>query len=106
MPVDPLTKDDITKSNAALFDLMVRGRLILVDESSELDRRRAAPELKDRSQLASRRQLAQSQSMLSWQEFRDQELSQGGGGGGGPTSLLLSPSRPDGPPGLPLPSFQ
>eukprot|EP00959_Pyramimonas_sp_CCMP1952_P348212 7293800-Pyramimonas_sp.AAC.1 len=32
MPVDSLTKDDITKGNAgnaALFDLMTRGRLIL-----------------------------------------------------------------------------
>eukprot|EP00959_Pyramimonas_sp_CCMP1952_P328805 6884026-Pyramimonas_sp.AAC.1 len=96
MPVDPLTKDDITKSNAALADLMTRGRLILVDESSELDRRRAAPELKDRSQLASRRQLARSQNMLSWQEFLDQELYQvGGGGGGGPISPLSSPPRPD-----------
>eukprot|EP00959_Pyramimonas_sp_CCMP1952_P051350 1073036-Pyramimonas_sp.AAC.1 len=36
MPVDPLTKDDITKSNAALSELMTHGRLILVDECSEL----------------------------------------------------------------------
>eukprot|EP00959_Pyramimonas_sp_CCMP1952_P406409 8517986-Pyramimonas_sp.AAC.1 len=85
---------------------MVRGRLILVDESSELDRRKASPELKDRSQLASRKQLARSQSMLSWQEFQDQVLFQVVGGGGGPTSSLLSPSRPDGPPGLPFPLLQ
>ena len=31
MPVDPMIKDDITKCNAALFDLMNRGRLILID---------------------------------------------------------------------------
>eukprot|EP00959_Pyramimonas_sp_CCMP1952_P087550 1831827-Pyramimonas_sp.AAC.1 len=35
MPVDPLTKDDITKSNAALFDLMSHGRLCLIDEEEE-----------------------------------------------------------------------
>eukprot|EP00959_Pyramimonas_sp_CCMP1952_P326053 6824927-Pyramimonas_sp.AAC.1 len=27
MPVDALTKDDVSKCNAALFDLMVSGRL-------------------------------------------------------------------------------
>eukprot|EP00959_Pyramimonas_sp_CCMP1952_P150816 3156337-Pyramimonas_sp.AAC.1 len=78
MPVDSLTKDDITKSNAALFDLMAHGRLSLVDEGGELDRRRTCPELKDRSQSASRRELSQTKTFVTWREF----LAQDGGGGG------------------------
>eukprot|EP00959_Pyramimonas_sp_CCMP1952_P246310 5148215-Pyramimonas_sp.AAC.1 len=35
MPVDALTKDDVTKCNAALFDLMTSGRIVLVDEGVE-----------------------------------------------------------------------
>eukprot|EP00959_Pyramimonas_sp_CCMP1952_P134592 2816615-Pyramimonas_sp.AAC.1 len=57
MPVDSLTKDDVTKCNAALFDLMTSGRLISVDEGSEVDRRREDPGLKNRSQAASRKML-------------------------------------------------
>eukprot|EP00959_Pyramimonas_sp_CCMP1952_P142855 2990636-Pyramimonas_sp.AAC.1 len=81
MPVDPLTKDDITKSSAALFDLMSHGRLCLIDEEEEVIRRRDQPELKDRSQAASRRALNQ----LSWKEFLVQTAlpEELGGGGGG-----------------------
>eukprot|EP00959_Pyramimonas_sp_CCMP1952_P029918 627703-Pyramimonas_sp.AAC.1 len=57
MPVDALTKDDITKGNAALFDLMISGKLILVDESEEVERRRTTPGLKSRTQAASRKTL-------------------------------------------------
>eukprot|EP00959_Pyramimonas_sp_CCMP1952_P402793 8440609-Pyramimonas_sp.AAC.1 len=53
MPVDQLTKDDVSKGNAALFDLMTSGRLVLVDEGAEVERRRAQPGLKSRTQAAS-----------------------------------------------------
>eukprot|EP00959_Pyramimonas_sp_CCMP1952_P240874 5034087-Pyramimonas_sp.AAC.1 len=68
MPVDSLTKDDITKGNAALFDLMTNGRLILVDESDEVERRRHAPSLKSRTQAASRKVL-DGPVLTSWREF-------------------------------------
>eukprot|EP00959_Pyramimonas_sp_CCMP1952_P462574 9483475-Pyramimonas_sp.AAC.1 len=68
MPVDAVTKDDFTKCNAALFDLMSSGRIVLVDEESEVDRRRAAPEFKDRSQSASRKMLA-GPTWISWKEY-------------------------------------
>eukprot|EP00959_Pyramimonas_sp_CCMP1952_P454309 9469693-Pyramimonas_sp.AAC.1 len=85
MPVDPLTKDDITKCNAALFDLMSHGRLILVDEGAELERRKAAPELKGRSQQASRREFESVQ--MSWVEFMSPGLVVGDSGGGGSSSI-------------------
>eukprot|EP00959_Pyramimonas_sp_CCMP1952_P072562 1516051-Pyramimonas_sp.AAC.1 len=91
MPVDSLTKDDVAKCNAALFDLMTSGRLILIDEGSEVERRREQPGLKNRSQAASRKELNQAE-MISWSEFFSSlpEDSVGGGGGGGYSSLLLS----------------
>eukprot|EP00959_Pyramimonas_sp_CCMP1952_P014995 317603-Pyramimonas_sp.AAC.1 len=57
MPVDSLTKDDITKRNATLFDLMTSGRLVLIDEGAEVERRRTQPKLKSRTQAASRKVL-------------------------------------------------
>eukprot|EP00959_Pyramimonas_sp_CCMP1952_P151508 3170018-Pyramimonas_sp.AAC.1 len=60
MPVDALTKEDVTKCNAALFDLMSHGRLILVDEDAEVARRRETPSLKSRSQTASRDELSRN----------------------------------------------
>eukprot|EP00959_Pyramimonas_sp_CCMP1952_P134698 2818972-Pyramimonas_sp.AAC.1 len=38
-----LTKDDVTKANATLFDRMISGRLVRVDEGEEVGRRRKAP---------------------------------------------------------------
>eukprot|EP00959_Pyramimonas_sp_CCMP1952_P376883 7893986-Pyramimonas_sp.AAC.1 len=36
MPVDTLTKDDVSKSNAALANLLANGRLVLIDEGAEM----------------------------------------------------------------------
>eukprot|EP00959_Pyramimonas_sp_CCMP1952_P187362 3917784-Pyramimonas_sp.AAC.1 len=78
MPVGALTADDVSKCNAALFDLMVSGRLVLVDEPEELERRRDQPELKSRTQAASRKEL----DMITWEDLRSQAPGPGGGGGG------------------------
>eukprot|EP00959_Pyramimonas_sp_CCMP1952_P407051 8530831-Pyramimonas_sp.AAC.1 len=80
MPVDSLTKDNISKGNAALFDLMTHGRLLLVDEQAEVDRKREHPELNSRTQTASRQLLAKDEVLISWQEYRQTIQSSGGGG--------------------------
>eukprot|EP00959_Pyramimonas_sp_CCMP1952_P079974 1671910-Pyramimonas_sp.AAC.1 len=59
---------------------MTHGRLILVDECSELERRKSTPGLKDRSQAASRRELG-NDNMISWSEFLALDPDSGGGGG-------------------------
>jgi hypothetical protein len=59
MPVDSLTKDDISKGNAALGSLLATGRLVLVDEDGEMPRRKHDPGSKDRSHAASKRTLNQ-----------------------------------------------
>eukprot|EP00959_Pyramimonas_sp_CCMP1952_P242637 5071554-Pyramimonas_sp.AAC.1 len=63
---------------------MSSGRIVLVDEESEVDRRRATPELKDRSQSASRKMLA-GPTWISWKEYLNELAPPGlvGGGGGG-----------------------
>ena len=58
MPVDPLTKADISSSNAALCDLIRSGHLCLVEEAVELAARREGVTSKSRSQKASRDLLA------------------------------------------------
>ena len=62
MPVDTLTKDDVTKSNAALNDLIHNGRLLLVDEGAEIAARKNDPKTKDRSHAASKKRLLQEES--------------------------------------------
>eukprot|EP00959_Pyramimonas_sp_CCMP1952_P396746 8312780-Pyramimonas_sp.AAC.1 len=68
MPVDSLTKDDISKENAALFDLMMSGRLVLVDEGAEVKRRRGRPDLKGRARAASRKTF-DDPGMIFWNEY-------------------------------------
>eukprot|EP00959_Pyramimonas_sp_CCMP1952_P127221 2661240-Pyramimonas_sp.AAC.2 len=82
MPVDALTKDDASKCYAALSELMSSPRLTLVDEGGELERRKSQPELKNRSQAASRKELDQ-EVFLTWAEFRHRLVPGGPGGGGG-----------------------
>eukprot|EP00959_Pyramimonas_sp_CCMP1952_P440870 9230197-Pyramimonas_sp.AAC.1 len=86
MPVDALTKDDITKGNAALASLLTHGKLVLVDEAEELDRRKKDPGNKDRSQAASRRTLAKDSWLVSWSSFRG--VVPGPGTGNSPPSPL------------------
>ena len=62
MPVDPMTKADLAKSNAALFSLLRTGMLNIASEKTSLDERRLDPQSKARSHAASLRQLA-SQSL-------------------------------------------
>eukprot|EP00959_Pyramimonas_sp_CCMP1952_P441945 9251729-Pyramimonas_sp.AAC.1 len=73
---------------------MISGRLILVDESGELGRRKCQPELKNRSHAASRKELDQK-TFLTWTEF-PQLLAPGvpGGGNGGVGGLSSPPSSP------------
>eukprot|EP00959_Pyramimonas_sp_CCMP1952_P267170 5585755-Pyramimonas_sp.AAC.1 len=59
---------------------MTSGRLVLVDEGGEVERRKAQPELKSRTQASPRRDL--NASVLSWEEFLCRKSSPGGGGGG------------------------
>eukprot|EP00959_Pyramimonas_sp_CCMP1952_P090461 1893717-Pyramimonas_sp.AAC.1 len=47
MPVDELTKDDITKGNAVLASPLIHGKLVVVDEAEEPDRRKKDPGNKD-----------------------------------------------------------
>eukprot|EP00959_Pyramimonas_sp_CCMP1952_P426539 8934009-Pyramimonas_sp.AAC.1 len=70
-PSMPLLRTTL-KCNAALFDLMISGRLVLIDEGSEVERRRADPGLKCRSQAASKKEFKSSCNMTSWREYRAQ----------------------------------
>eukprot|EP00959_Pyramimonas_sp_CCMP1952_P250995 5246007-Pyramimonas_sp.AAC.1 len=90
MPVDSLTKDDFTKGSVAFFDCMTSGRLVLVDEGAEVERRRAQSGLKSRIQAASRKVLDET-SWISWKELQDQIWV--GGGGGAFSSPPLYPSH-------------
>eukprot|EP00959_Pyramimonas_sp_CCMP1952_P225883 4723481-Pyramimonas_sp.AAC.1 len=96
VPVDALTQDDITKCNAALFELMAHGKIVLIDERSEVQGRRNEPELKGISQSASRRQLESRSALVTWEEFRDPGLAAsvvcGGEGGVGSSSSPFSRS--------------
>eukprot|EP00959_Pyramimonas_sp_CCMP1952_P362411 7590075-Pyramimonas_sp.AAC.1 len=66
MPVDPMTKADLGKSNAAQFALLRSGMLKSTSEQTSLDERRRAPQSKARSHAASLRQLAsQAQDPVS-----------------------------------------
>ena len=53
MIADVLTKDDISKSNGALEELLRSSRLVLWDEADELQRRKDQPQSKNRSKKAS-----------------------------------------------------
>eukprot|EP00959_Pyramimonas_sp_CCMP1952_P096108 2009544-Pyramimonas_sp.AAC.1 len=47
MPVDCMSKDDISKGNAALSNLHASGMIVLVDEDNEMALRRDKPDQKD-----------------------------------------------------------
>ena len=53
MIADSLTKDDISKTNGALEELLRTGTLALWDEEDELARRKSQPASKARSRKAS-----------------------------------------------------
>eukprot|EP00959_Pyramimonas_sp_CCMP1952_P118872 2485194-Pyramimonas_sp.AAC.1 len=60
---------------------MTHGRLLLVDEQAEVDRRRQHPEFKSRTQTASRQLLAKDEVLISWKEYCQTIQSFDGGGG-------------------------
>ena len=58
MVVDAMTKADPSKSNDALANFLKHGSLQLVDEASELERRKVSPSMKSRTHAYSVRRLA------------------------------------------------
>lgn len=65
MVADTLTKDDLSKSNGALEELLRTGLLSLWDEQSELDARKLDPKNKGRSKKASEKFREHSLNLLS-----------------------------------------
>ena len=57
MPSDCMTKADVSKSNDALSHLLRNGTVCLVDEGTEMVRRKEGTREKDKSKTASKRAL-------------------------------------------------
>ena len=64
MIADTLTKDDISKSNGALEELLRTSRFALWDEEDELARRKADPSTKGRSKRASAKMREEGVNLL------------------------------------------
>eukprot|EP00959_Pyramimonas_sp_CCMP1952_P474353 9503313-Pyramimonas_sp.AAC.1 len=94
MPVDCPTKDDISKGNAALSSLLAIGKLVLIDEASEISRRKDQPGSKDRSQAASRRMSDQDSRLISWADFQSSPAVSESGDPGSPSPSPPSLSSP------------
>ena len=65
MIADSLTKDDLSKSNGALEELLRTGRFCVWDESDELARRKTDPSSKNRSRKASEKIRGDGQQLFT-----------------------------------------
>lgn len=63
MVADVLTKDDLSRSNGALEEVLRTGRLALWDESTELQLRKSCPASKNRSKRASEQRRARCEGL-------------------------------------------